>query len=424
MTRGCLAVLVAALGGCDAILGIESFERAPETPPEVGTDCDRCVERACSEPLRACVAESGCARHQRCIAACAPNDARCRLGCETASPVSVASGAFPDLDRCVRTSCVEECVGLTSLAPIFEDDCACLDTVCREAMIDCIRSGPCEHTMMCIAANGVDPNSISQCGNDWPTAQDAVNRVRNCYAGTTECRTCRVAGGANYECVWKYRWIGPDKSTVRIKLHVTTFDAKQTPIANASVRACGFDTCDRCETAEPAAVGTTDANGDATLELKVAVAGFGGCFDIRADGYAPTLFSAGRAIARDIVIPMYLVRSEALAAFPALLGTTPVAGRGTMLTLSADCFHALAPGVQVELVEGDDRTRRGYFVGNTLDTLPTGATGRAGATVFVNVPTGYVQLESSYQKSPVGQLRFLSREGILSIAVLYPRIAD
>jgi hypothetical protein len=338
--------------------------------------------------------------------------------------VTVSSGAFPALDQCVRTSCVEECVGLSNLAPIFGDDCACLDTVCREAMIECVRSGGCEHTMMCIAANGVNPNSIDQCSSDWPAAQDAVNRLRNCYAGTTECRSCRVAGGSNYECVGKYRWIGPDQSTVRIKLHVTTFDAKQTPIANASVRACGFDVCDRCETAEPAAVGTTDANGDATLELKVALAGFGGCFDIRADGYAPSLFSAGRAISRDIEIPMYLVNREALAAFPVLLGTSPVAGRGTVLTLSADCFHALAPGVQVDLVEADSQTRRGYFVGNMLDTMATGVTGRAGATVFANVPTGYVQLVSSYQKTPVGQLRFLSREGILSIAVLYPRIAD
>ena len=63
------------------------------------------------------------------------------------------------------------------------------------------------------------------------------------------------------------------------------------------MRACGFDTFDRCETAERVAVGTTHANGDASLSLRAAVAGFSGCFDVRADGYAPTA-GVGRWLTR------------------------------------------------------------------------------------------------------------------------------
>jgi len=432
MTRVSLAVLVVALAGCDAILGIETLERTPPTQTHASEECRVCLEQSCAEQQRSCAADAGCARHQRCLALCAPNDARCRLACETASPITVSTGAFPPLDRCVRASCAEQCLGLASLATAFGDSCSCLDAACREMTIACLRSGVasgaepggCEHSLMCVAANGITPSNAQECSEAWRSTTDDLNRLRNCWAGTTGCSSCPVAGGANYACVGKYRWAPPQAPEVKISIHVTTFDAKQTPIARAKVRACSFESCERCEDATPVDEDLTNENGDVTLQLPASFGGFAGCFDIRADGYAPTLFSLGRSAARDLSVPMFLVPTLVFSALPAGMGTTPLDGRGTVLTLSADCFHALAPGVKVDLLQSDMFTKRGYNIGNGIDTSPEAKTGRSGVTIFVNAPTGYIDLRSSYNDASVGQLRFMSRAGIISVAVLYPRIAD
>lgn len=433
--------------GCDAALGIESIPKGGSATAITFTTplCARCAADTCKGVAAACEANRTCRPLYECIAKCAIDDAKCRATCEKQSPLAAKEAPFRDLDRCFRASCTEECYGITGLGGLFVDDgrCKCLDAACGPQELACIRSGlgapsgdagaeagvtsaevagECERRAACLASVSIDPESADSCGAAHPSGAAAARALKECWSNTT-CAGCPVAGTGLYQCVGNYRWRAPTTKEVKVTFQVTTFDAEQKPIAGARVLACGADKCDRCDEANALKAGTTDAGGNLDLVLTAGLAGFAGCFDFQAPGFAHMALSLGRPLARDSEMPMFMVAADTLPLLGAVAGTTLMPDRGQLVVFAVDCFVSFAAGVSMSIDSTDPAIRQGYFVNNLFD-VKAKETGRLGVGVFLNVPVGAVTLELRQGARLVGRQPVVTRQGVVTTVLGMPSTAD
>ncbi len=434
--------LAVGMVGCDAALGIESIPRGnASTIPYASPLCARCAADTCKAAAAACEANRTCRPLQACIAGCAVDDAKCRATCEKLSPLAAKEAAFRDLDRCFRASCTEECYGITGLGGLFADKgaCKCLDTACGPQELACIRSGvepaaadagtstqevagECERRAACLASVSIDPESADSCGAAHPDGAAAAKALKECWSNTN-CGECPVAGTGLYKCVRNYRWTAPTTKEVNIKFHVTTFDAEQKPIAGVKVLACGADKCDRCDETNALKAATTDASGNAPLQLTAGLAGFAGCFDFQAPGFAHMALSLGRPLGRDSETPMFMVAADTLPLLGVVAGTTLMPDRAQVVVFAVDCFVSFAAGVSMSINSTDPAIRQGYFVNNLFD-VKAKETGRLGVGVFLNVPAGAVTLEMYQGTTFVGRQPIVTRPGVVTTVLGMPATMD
>lgn len=441
--RRALAV-VFVLTGCTSILGVDELPQriAPVTQAALG--CSTCSKKECNTAALACESSGTCRPLYQCVALCLPDDAKCRAACEARHPLAADSAEYLGVDRCVREKCAEPCFGVSGLGRMYAPDCDCLDKACGSQELDCIRSdvaavvsdaggtkghpGDCERRAACMAsAASIDPDSADQCSAEHPGGSDAARVLKECWANVTSCpASCTVAGTGNYACAGRYRYFAPKKPQIRVDFRLTTFDAKQSPIAGAKIRACGADKCNVCDTAEPVASGTTDADGRVALDIAAGIAGFAGCFDFQADGYAHMTVSLGRPLTRDGETPMFMVAKDTLPLLGLVAGTTLREDRAQAIVFAVDCFINFAEGVSMTL-PGLDRTdssvRTGYFINNAFDLKAT-ATGRLGVGIFLNIPAGSWMVELTHKGKNVSRQPFIARPGILNAVLALPSVAD
>lgn len=418
-----LALLVITLGACDAALGIETLSRGSPAPL---TSCEECAATSCAEPRRACTADRSCQALQACLAKCAPNDARCRMDCETASPIAVAAAPFKALDECLRRSCTESCLGVSGLNALFGPECACLAPTCAPETLACIRTGAseqpgaCERRLSCIARNGLDPDHVESCLLTNLEVQNDVGALRRCWS-TVECPKCPLARGGAFDCVGRYRWEIPLVPTVSLTFNLTTFDSARTPVEGVTVKACNASTCPEC--ASPVASTVSGANGGATLNLPTGLAGFGGCYTLSKPGLVPMIIHVGHPVVRPGKLDMFVIPNETLPALPTLVSTTLDPGAGHIVNLSLDCLSTPATGLRVEVVPRAPATRSGYFINSGIDTTATG-TGTLGTALFVNVPPPAVAIESFRGPTLVAKHNAQIAAGTITVMVSMPRTAD
>lgn len=438
--------LAVGVVGCDAALGIEPIPRG--SAPQIAYAsplCARCAVDTCKDVAATCEKNRTCLPLYACIAKCAVDDPKCRATCEKLSPLAATEAPFRDLDRCFRTSCTEECYGITGLGRLFadEDRCRCLDAACGPQELACIRSGvaapggdagtdagateketagECERRAACLASVSIDPESADSCGAAHPEGAAAAKALKECWSNTS-CAGCPVAGTGLYQCVGNYRWTAPTTKDVKISFHVTTFDAEQKPIPGVKVLACGADKCDRCDEAIALRLATTDANGNAPLVLAAGLAGFAGCFDFQAPGYAHMALSLGRPLGRDSETPMFMVAADTLPLLGVVAGTTLMPERGQVVVFAVDCFVSFAAGVSMSINDTDPAIRQGYFVNNLFD-VKAKETGRLGVGVFLNVPPGAVTLELRQGARVVGRQPVLTRPGVVTAVLGMPSTMD
>jgi len=427
--------------GCDAALGIEPIPKgnAPLIA-HASPLCARCAADTCKVAATTCEKSRTCLPLYACIARCAVDDPKCRATCEKLSPLAATEASFRDLDRCFRTSCTEECYGITGLGGLFadKDRCKCLDAACGPQELACIRSGvgaadsdagttpevagECERRAACLASVSIDPESADSCAAAHPEGAAAASALKECWSNTS-CAECPVAGTGLYQCVGNYRWTAPTTKEVRITFRVTTFDAEQRPIAGAKVVACGADKCDRCDEANSLKATTSDAEGKASLQLTAGLAGFAGCFDFQAPGFAHMALTLGRPLGRDSSTPMFMVAAETLPLLGAVAGTTLMPDRGQLVVFGVDCFVSFAAGVSMSIDSTDPAIRKGYFVNNLFDVKAT-ETGRLGVGVFLNVPSGAVTLDLRQGAKLVSRLPVVTRPSVVTTVLAMPSTMD
>lgn len=436
-----LFVLAALLGpvlfplaGCDAALGIEVLPRgdslAWKTPA-----CGQCVADGCQAAADACAGSRVCRSIGDCVAACPPSDPKCRAACNAATPLGASDPQFAALDRCLRTSCTEACYGVGGLGKLFApgDACKCLDDACGPQELACIRSGidpredvagACERRAACYAAGGiVDPEAADACGASSPGGSAAARALKECWSNTT-CASCPVAGTGIYECVGKYRWLAPTTPTVKVAFKITTFDAAQKPIPGVVVQACGADKCARCDTVDGLASGTSNADGVAALTLPAGLAGFAGCFDFQAPGFARMGLALGRPLTRDSAeTPMFMIATDTLPLLGAVAGSPLLADHGLVVAFAVDCFVNFAAGVSMSVDATDPAMRLGYFVNNNFDLKAT-ETGRLGVGVFLNVPAKGMTLTLQHAGKVVTRQPILPRAGVVTAVLALPSVMD
>jgi hypothetical protein len=430
MARGA-AVLLVALVGCNAVLGIEVLPtgEAPNVLKYAEPACETCDVAQCAAERAACDGDRACRPLRACLVRCGLNDAACRTACESSAPFARAGERFIAFDRCIRRGCTEDCLGTSGIGAAEGPGCACLDAACPAETLGCIRSGldganpgNCERAFGCVAGKDHNPDLVNACLADFPRGEVEATALRACWSNAT-CPECGFQP-ADFTCTRKFRWSVPVKPSIAVTMHVTKLDPKQTPIPDATVFACNVAKCPTCTIADAIGQGTTDANGDTTFALPLGVTGFGGCLMITSPGYVTNIVSFGGPIVRDLRLPMFLIDDPTLEGLAFLLGTKPVADRGHLIVLANDCFAQLSPGVTVDVAPRDEQTRSGYLVGtSSLDRTAT-ATGRAGTEVFVNVPPSIVTLTARQGTNAPDSRSVTIRPGMLTVQVVYPPVSD
>jgi hypothetical protein len=430
MARGATVLLI-ALAGCNAVLGIEVLPTGDTLVPVKYAEpaCEACHAAQCAAEKTACDSDAACRPLHACVAKCALNDAACRTTCESSSPFARQGDRFIALDRCVRRGCTETCLGTSGLGAASGPGCACLDASCPSETLGCIRSGldgagpgNCERVFGCLDSKEHTPDTVTGCLADFPLGDTEVTALRACWTNAS-CPECRIQPN-DFSCARKYRWSVPVKSSVQVTMHVTKVDGTQTPIRDATVFACNVGKCGACTIDDALAKGTTNENGDARFTLPIGITGFGGCMMVQADGYVTNVISFGAPLVRDARVPMFLIDSTTLGGLAFLLKTTPNPDRGHLIVLADDCFAQLSAGVTADIAPRDEQTVSGYYVGATsLDPKAT-ATGRNGTEVFVNVPPGVLTLTSHTATSPEVTSGLVVRQGMLTVQILYPPVSD
>ncbi len=426
---GVLAILLLLPGAaCDAALGIQDLPRSHAETRYEAPACGSCVDVSCAAAREACRADATCDALDECVAKCRPNHARCRMDCETISPVAAASPAFLALDHCVRTSCMEPCLGVGGLETIFKG-CSCLAGECAAESLACVRAGTasrpggCERRLACIARDGLDSDNVERCLQKDYVVEPEVGALRSCYRAIT-CKDCPLANDGDFDCVDKYAWTPTRAATVELRLHLTTFDETRSPASGVTATVCHNGACDTCPQvldSQP-----TDDDGVVTLTVPTGLGGFGGCIRFDKPGLVPMILQGGRPLVRDARGEMFVVKDTNLPLLGALVGgVTVLPDRGHLVVIESDCINMPVKGVRLAVSPSSPETRSGYYVGSRVDMTATG-TGVLGTALFVNVPVGdpLSTITGFLGDREVSRSRAQIVPGTITVVLAFPRAAQ
>lgn len=416
-----LTALAFALVACDAALGIEVLPRSDGRAPIVyaAPECEKCTK--CAEQRVACAGDSQCDKVQRCFAACKPNDVVCRMECDTQFPL--AATTYGAVDRCLRQSCTEQCLGVSWLGAIFGDDCACLETACGKEALDCIRDGNCERRLACIKRSGLDPDHTQVCVRTITDGESIYTTLRNCYS-TIDCPRCPLGRDGTYECTKNFRWALSSAVKVAVELKVTTFDARRDPVPGVTVKACTGGQCASCGEGIDRSV--TDALGIARLNVPSRPVGFTGCFTLEGDNFVPMIVHTGFPVIRDVRLEMFAINKSSLGPLGLFFGTKALSDRGHLVTIGADCLDWAARGLQVAVEPTDGETRSAYYVNTTLDPKAT-ETGAFGTAFFLNLPpraTPPTKVDVTRKGELVSRSFVVIAPEHITVALMFPLTAE
>jgi hypothetical protein len=389
-SRNIALLTLAALLGCNAVLGIEELPAGMTYAVE---GCGSCIQTSCSGEEAACYDDAACWSLHTCYAGCQLDDVSCRDQCERAAPDGVTeSSTVTNLDTCRRGSCLDACLGDGGLVPsVFDEEtCAkCIDDKCGDDGRACVASRRCERAYGCGLHEACDdPACALRCLYDEGETLGITEAgsVSSCWRDN--CRAeCRL--GELWQCVGEFNWKGPEDTLKSALFELEVLDHAGEPATGLLVEACFAG---ECELIEPSS-DKVDAEGFVQLELPLDASGWIGHFRISGTlpmwGPAfPTLFRTGRPISRHEdrfrarVFPdsvLDLVTKD----FPTLDSS-----KGHISAILLDCLGFKAGGGQLSL-EGDPGAVGFYFAGEGL--VPATADSRTdgtGAAGFLNVTPG------------------------------------
>jgi hypothetical protein len=346
-----------ALAACTSVLGIEQLP--PGTPQDAATDapafayavaeCQNCTERSCAEQATACLASPGCVALYQCLVQCLRDDAPCRAACEEGHPAGVADTAAVELDACRRGSCLDQCLGTGGLiGPWGSATCeSCMKNQCDDSLRACAQDARCERAILCLGGC-----ENPKCGFDCLYAHygepvDVMQPTVSCLA--TACYAeCEI--GERWNCTGEFSW-GVSRSPGPLTWETAWFEA---PPRTPAVPLSGLqvDVCEQAEAADCVVYWstTTDALGQATLQLPLIYGRFNGHF--RALGQAGFVqrFYVGRPVTySEVPVGLSIFPSAEVASVTAALvfGQPLDPALGFIAGRVVDCTGMSAPGITV-----------------------------------------------------------------------------
>jgi hypothetical protein len=409
------ALGVAALVACNGILGTPDPVARVEKPDGAGLDaaaeagdaacrptlalppgaCASCVAASCCEEGNACADHPACASYEACALGC-QGDATCREACLAKLPVPT-NDDMPRLEHCVVASCAAAC-GISCGVTVFPQQ-PDIVKACESCLVDhacdpanaCGASLDCQELEWCVFTCAT-PDCQRACEAAHP---DGVAKFTSLYAAIgSACTICNRDG--YWQCVGKVSWPLAKSDHVAVTLTIT--DSSSGAVPDLVVKAC-----DRIDTAcaSPHATGTTDAQGNVTLDLPTFAPAFGfsGFFDISGGDIPPYLYFLSFPLSEPSASLNLIVASQARFAELASQvvrtqpdgGTTPFTPdptRGTVAITATDCLLFGAGGVAFTAASGtDSSTLLRYYDGQSASNTAT-SSDRSGLAFFFDVPAG------------------------------------
>lgn len=384
-----LVALVVVLAACKQILALDG-EPTVASHAACGVavapgPCQSCVAAKCCEAASACAGDPGCSAFESCVLGCG-SDYRCRAECEVRAP----SGPGLDVaafNRCLATECETECGESCGLPTGYAEPDAAV------ACQDCIVAHACDTTAAC--AGDLDCLLVGRCKSQCRTLDCSNACAASSEAGATlwanvihgvgsACLApCGI--GAYWQCVGKVAFPFPKSEIIRAQIAVSDVSGGS-PLQGSVVKACRA-TDAMCT--EPVAMGTTGADGIATLALSRAFTGYGfaAYFEVAAPGYVPFLYFLSFPLSEpNASLTINMTSQTTFAQLTSLVrGFTPDPTRGVIVSDANDCHLTPASDVVFTADGIDDKTLVRYIIGHFPSATAT-ATDISGLVFFLDVP--------------------------------------
>jgi hypothetical protein len=226
--------------------------------------------------------------------------------------------------------------------------------------------------------------------------------------------------GADWSCLPNPQGNPPSGATLDLPLKFVGYQG-MAPLAGLDITVCQMADTD-C--ANPVTQGTSDANGEVTVELPMGTTGFVGYGEITGGNILPTIGMANVPIVTERTEPVQivLVTQAELSLLVTFLGGTLDMDAGHMSVYAWDCAQQLASGATVH-VDSPAGGSDVFYFDDSGQPVPsateTAAFGLAGA---YNIPAGPLELSATVAETgdPMGTATSFTRAGWLTSIVLLP----
>ncbi len=428
-----LAVAPALFSACTLVASVDP---ARDAGASFSPACAPCVEQACAEPLRACRADPTCSPLARCLAAVAPDDVAGRGACEASFATALGAGTFQALDACLRTECLDPCLGRRGLFGGLSEACqGCIHEAqkCGDEVTACLRDGWCERAYRyCFGPGQVDPSRVVECFWSPENALGVSDELQGCLLDCPDACPFRREWG----CVGQYAWPDSgDGAPWRLRSPIELFRFG----GNDKAVGVTVEVCSAVHTpCRPLSSAVVDPEG--MIEVSVPATGhrpFRGYFRLTGEasvaGEAPVpivreyLFlglPVNRAFQGTRVLVFAEAEAEAIARVGAGAEIDP--DKGHLGAFFLDCAGYVATGVTLELdVDSrydhptDDRrsTRVSYAGGDGSST------GTNGAVAF-NIQPGCVEIVGTVGGVATHRSRVFVEKGAITYTHVLPLTAN
>lgn len=228
------------------------------------------------------------------------------------------------------------------------------------------------------------------------------------------------SGGADWSCLPTPTGNPPAGDTLDLPLKLVGYQGMK-PLEGLTVRVCQM--ADR-DCANPVTEGTSDANGEVTVQLPMGTTGFVGYGEITGGDILPTIGMANVPIVTERLEPVQivLVKESELRMLVTVLGGTFDETRGHLSVYAWDCAQKLAPGASIQVDSPATDTGVFYFDDEGMPVKDATSTASFGLAGSYNVPVGDVTLSATVTATgaPMGKAATFTRAGWLTSVVFLP----
>jgi hypothetical protein len=241
------------------------------------------------------------------------------------------------------------------------------------------------------------------------------------------------AGGAGgdvdtpWGCLGSVRY--PRLPVEQIEFIANTFDAISVgALSGVAIQVCARRDAECARPLSDTAL-TTDASGlsplinlpnENTTTTAIGLPPFSGYIQLTKSGYFPTiLFPLVTRSSRAPHSAPMMPESD-FAQIGALISVNVEAGRGHLFVIAQDCLGRLASGVQVRVLQADEKTSVPLYLAGGFPSTSAQATDVSGVAVIANVPPGFANVVLAREGKDYSQASYLVRPDHMTVVTAGP----
>jgi len=369
----CVSIVLLS-GGCSTILGVDDYRTAQpgdgSTPASpivsicgdfgnfnvASADCRACTDSHCCDEERACSLDPTCRAYMRCLAGCAPRDAKCRSDCSASIAFPFRSVEVGLLQRCqTEKHCDAACglsCGVFSLARGSTACEACMQTKCCSEQLNVTHDVEAVRLDACRQNCDVEPPDACDdaCNADHPSAVAEFDGAVACFQERCQTECAKPV----WSCLGHVEWPVPAVNHADFRLYAFN-TVTNLPLPKLTVAVCPSDStpCDPLpDGGWPIPSEVTDDSGFTKpigLGLSFGAQAFTGYFDVRGPNINDSISYPDTPVIRSLSLRRAFIPKQAVDAVEAQqsISRDPSDPRGNIWMSVADCLDHVVAGVRI-----------------------------------------------------------------------------